>query len=155
MSWIIRLVYIVLASVIVSLMLRFLRIPPVHDWKKQQPVLTYEPHRDKTNKMAFAPSKDSDQSGNPLSLIRVFAIRLKKARSHSYPLSAQRILWSDWADVQADLSLRWAQSFCWFGHDAAHMYIIRVNYRKAYFIHHHSIISRLHALLSISQLCNI
>ena len=26
----------------------------------------------------------------------------------SYPLSAQRRLWSDWADAQADLSLRWA-----------------------------------------------
>ena len=26
----------------------------------------YEPHRDKTNKMACAPSEDSDQPGNPL-----------------------------------------------------------------------------------------
>ena len=28
----------------------------------------------------------------------------------SYPLSAQRRLWSDWADAQADLSLRWAHT---------------------------------------------
>ena len=28
----------------------------------------------------------------------------------SYPLSAQRRLWSDWADAQADLSLRWADT---------------------------------------------
>ena len=28
----------------------------------------------------------------------------------SYPLSAQRRLWSDWADAQADLSLRWVHS---------------------------------------------
>ena len=28
----------------------------------------------------------------------------------SYPLSAQQSLWSDWADAQADLSLRWAQT---------------------------------------------
>ena len=28
----------------------------------------------------------------------------------SYPLSAQRRLWPDWADAQADLSLRWAHS---------------------------------------------
>ena len=28
--------------------------------------------------------------------------------------------WSDWADSQADLSLRWAHSFCWFCHGAAH-----------------------------------
>ena len=31
-------------------------------------------------------------------------------------------LWSDWADTQADLSLRWAHShFCWFCHEAAYM----------------------------------
>ena len=28
--------------------------------------------------------------------------------------------WSDWADAQADLSLRWAHiPFCWFCHEAA------------------------------------
>ena len=54
-----------------------------------------------------APSKDSDQPGHPPSLIRVFAVRMKKPWVLSYPLSAQRRLWSDWADAQADLSLRW------------------------------------------------
>ena len=35
----------------------------------------------------------------------------------SCPLSTLQRLWSDWADAQADLSLRWAQrSFCWFCH---------------------------------------
>ena len=53
-----------------------------------------------------APSEDSDQPGHPPSLIRVFAVRMKKAWVLSYPLSAQRRLWSDWADAQADLSLR-------------------------------------------------
>ena len=57
-----------------------------------------------------APSEDSDQPGHPPSLIRVFAVRMKKARVLSYPLSAQWRLWSDWADAQADLSLRWAHS---------------------------------------------
>ena len=34
--------------------------------------------------------------------------------------------WSDWADAQADLSLRWAHMpFCWFCHDAAHFVIYR------------------------------
>ena len=34
----------------------------------------------------------------------------------------QRRLWSDWADAQADLSLRWAHMpFCWFCHEAAHI----------------------------------
>ena len=55
-----------------------------------------------------APSEDSDQPGHPPSLIRVFAVRVKKAVTLSYPLSAQRRLWSDWTDAQADLSLRWA-----------------------------------------------
>ena len=50
----------------------------------------------------FAPSEDSDQPGHLPSLIRVFAVRIKKAGVLSYPLSAQRRLWSDWADAQAD-----------------------------------------------------
>ena len=57
-----------------------------------------------------APSEDSDQPGHPPSLIRVFAVRMKKAWVLSYPLCAQRRLWSDWADAQADLSLRWAHT---------------------------------------------
>ena len=34
----------------------------------------YEPHHDKTNKVACAPSEDSDQPGHLPSLIRVFAV---------------------------------------------------------------------------------
>ena len=71
---------------------------------------TNEPPHDKTNKMACVLSKDSDQPGNVPSLIRVFAVCMKKAWVLSYPLSAQRRLWSDWADAQADLSLRWVHS---------------------------------------------
>ena len=44
------------------------------------------------NKMACAPSKGSDQPGHPPSLIRVFAVRMKKAWVLSYPLSTQRRL---------------------------------------------------------------
>ena len=47
---------------------------------------------------------------HPPRLIRAFAVRIKKAWVLSYPLSAQRRLRSDWVDVQADLSLRWAYS---------------------------------------------
>ena len=68
----------------------------------------HEPAHDKTNTMACAPSEDSDQPGYRPSLIRVFTVRMKKAWGLSYPLSAQRRLWSDWTDAQADLSLRWA-----------------------------------------------
>ena len=52
-----------------------------------------------------APSENSDQPGHPPSLIRVFVVRMKKAWVLSYPLSAQRRLWSDWAVAQAPLSL--------------------------------------------------
>ena len=78
-----------------------------------------EPPHDKTNKMICASSEDSGQPGHLPSLIRVFAVRLKKAWLSSYPLSAQRSRWSDWVDAQADLSLRWAHMpFC---HEAAQM----------------------------------
>ena len=84
--------------------------------------IRFEPHRDKTNKTAYAPNEDSDKPGHLPSLTRVFAVRLKKAWVLGYPLSAQRRFWSDWADAQADLSLRWAyMPFCWFCHDAAHL----------------------------------
>ena len=33
--------------------------------------------------------------------------------------------WSDWTDIQADLSLRWAHMpFCWFFHEAAHFHCV-------------------------------
>ena len=55
---------------------------------------------------------------HPPSLIRVirpvwsvFAVRKKKTWALSYPLSAQRKLWSDWANAQVDLSLRIC--LCW------------------------------------------
>ena len=57
--------------------------------------LHYKPHNqfsylpsDKTNKMACAPSEDSDQPGHPPSLIRVFAVCMKKAWILSNPLNA-------------------------------------------------------------------
>ena len=42
------------------------------------------------------------------------SVRMKKVWVHSYPPRAQKRLWSDWADAQADLSLRWAHMplFC-------------------------------------------
>ena len=56
-------------------------------YKKNEP-----PH----DKMACGPS-----------LIRVFAVRMKKAWVLSYPLSALRRRWSDWADAQYPPSLIW------------------------------------------------
>ena len=89
----------------------------------------YEPPHDKTNKMACAPSEDSDQPGHPSSLIRVFAVGMKKAWVLSYPLSAQRRLirlggYPGWSDQTGWIPLLiWVfagrMSFCWFCHEAA------------------------------------
>ena len=49
-------------------------------------------HLMKNQQSDCVPSEDSDQPGHPLSLIRVFAVRMKKAQVLSYPLSAQRRL---------------------------------------------------------------
>ena len=74
----------------------------------------------KPTKWSVRPVKTQISLGIPPSLIRVSTVRLKQNWVLSYPLSAQRRLWSDWSDAQADLSLRWAQkSFCWFCHAVA------------------------------------
>ena len=80
---------------------------------------------DKTSRMTCVPSEDSDQPGHLPSLIRVFAVRMKKAWDLSYRFSPQRRLWSDWADAQADLSSRWAHMpFCWFCHEVAQILFV-------------------------------
>ena len=43
-------------------------------------------------------------------VLRCLFVRMKKHYVLSYPLSTQRKLWSDWADAQADPSLRWAHT---------------------------------------------
>ena len=60
-----------------------------------------EPPHDKTQKVAVRPAKTKISLG------------IRPVRSEwalSYPVSAKRRLWSEWADAQADLSLRWAHS---------------------------------------------
>ena len=58
--------------------------------------------------MACALSEDSDQPRHPPSLIRVFAGGSKDSQGLKASSCGHRRLWSDWADSQADLSLRWA-----------------------------------------------
>ena len=77
---------------------------------------------EKTNKKIYPPSHDSGQPGHAPSLIRVFAISMKKHWVLSYPLSTLRRLWSDWANAQADPSLPWVHmQFCWFSCAVAHI----------------------------------
>ena len=73
------------------------------------------------DKMDMCPAKSQISLGiHPV--WSVFAVRMEKAWVLSYPLSAQRRLWSDWADAQADLSLRMAHiPFCWFCHEVVHL----------------------------------
>ena len=81
------------------------------------------------NKMTCALSEDSDLPGHPPSLIRVLAVCMKKPWVLSYLLNPQRRLWSDWADAQADLSLRWAHmSFCWFCHEVVNIFLFSFSF---------------------------
>ena len=74
--------------------------------------------------MVCLPSEDSDQPGHPPSLIRVFAVRMKKAWVLSNSKNSDqtgcmpRLI--GWVDAQAGLSLRWAHMpLCCFCHEAA------------------------------------
>ena len=64
----------------------------------------------KPTKWHVRSAKPQDETEHSSSPIRVFAVHMKKAWVLSYPLSAQRRLWSDWAGAKADLSLRRAHS---------------------------------------------
>ena len=67
------------------------------------------------------PSEDSDQPGHAPSLIRVFAVRMKKAWVLGYPLSAQqRLIRLGGCPSWSESSLG-AKSLCWFCHVAAHL----------------------------------
>ena len=71
-----------------------------------------------TNRMTCAPSEDSDQPGHPPSLIKVFAVRMKKRWVLSYPLSAHQRL------------IRLA--FCWFYRAMAPLYFGLCHLRQQY-----------------------
>ena len=72
----------------------------------------FEPSNDKTNKMTV-PSEDSDQTGRISLGIRpvwsVFAVHSRVAKEPSFLVSDSED-WSDWADAQTDLSVRWAHN---------------------------------------------
>ena len=52
----------------------------------------FEPLHDKTNKMTFAPSEDSDQPGHPPSLISVFIVRSMGSLGPIFASGGQRRL---------------------------------------------------------------
>ena len=55
-----------------------------------------------------APNEDFNQPAHPHSLIGVFAFRMKKVYFLGYPKCTQWRFWSECANAQADLRLRWA-----------------------------------------------
>ena len=86
----------------------------------------------KPTKWPGATREHSDQPGHLPSLIRVCPVRMKKPWVLSYPLSGQRRHWSDWADTQADLSLRWGHmSLCWFYRAEAQIYGTRWDFKDS------------------------
>ena len=77
-----------------------------------------EPNHDKTYKMACASSEDSDQPGHPPSLIRGFAVHMKKPWVLSYPFerTVKTLIRLGGCPGWSESSLG-AQSFCWFCHE--------------------------------------
>ena len=66
-----------------------------------------EPPHDKTNKLSMRPAKAQIIMGICL---RVFSARSVGSLGLKVSSCEHRRLWSDWADAQADLSLRWAHT---------------------------------------------
>ena len=62
-------------------------------------------------KISFASSDDSDKPAHMHCLIRIVTVDLKPLWVIGYAMSALRRLWSDCANAQADLSLRWAHMY--------------------------------------------
>ena len=71
--------------------------------------VTFEPPRDKTNKVSVRPAKTQISLG----IRPVWSESLLSAWRKLGPLATHWVHsedWSDWADAQADLSLRWVHS---------------------------------------------
>ena len=84
--------------------------------------LQIEPPHDKTNKMTVRPAKTQISLGI-CPVWPIFAVHAMGSQGPKLSSCGQRRLWSDWADAQADLSLRWVHMpFCLF-------FMMRLNYR--------------------------
>ena len=79
------------------------------------PSYTYESPRDKNNKVSVHPAKTQISLGICPVWSESLLCAQWVAKGPSFlhadsKASGQRSLWSDWADAQADLSLRWAHT---------------------------------------------
>ena len=83
-------------------------IEPEHDKNQQNDLCTQR------RLWSALASAQSDQS---------LLSALREARGPELSSGERQGLWSDWADAQADLSLRWPQrSFCWFCYVMAQLF---------------------------------
>ena len=82
--------------------------------------INFEPPHDKTNKMACAPSKDSDQPGHSPCLISLCSRHEKTwVLSHLFEHTAKTLIRLGGCPRWYE-SLLGTQSFCWFCHEVAH-----------------------------------
>ena len=89
--------------------------------KYNQQILTELPH-DKTNNVAVRPAKTQISLGIRPVWSESSLCTQWVAKDPNLSSCGQRRLWSDWADAQADLSLRWAHMpLCWFRHEVAQL----------------------------------
>ena len=76
-----------------------------------------EPQRELTYLLTSALNEDSNQPAHPHSLISVFVICMKKRCLTGCPTCVQWRFWSNCANAQADLNLRWVHisegTFSW------------------------------------------
>ena len=77
--------------------------------------MSFEPQHDKTKKIICASSKDSDQLGHLVSLIRVFAVCMKKPWVLSFLAKTDQTVW------MCRLIWVFTGSFCWFCRAVDHM----------------------------------
>ena len=86
-------------------------------------LLTHEPQHDKTNKMtSVRPARTRIRLGGCPVWSESSLCAQWVAKDFNVSSWGQRRLWSDWADAQADRSLRWAHMpYCRFCRDAAHI----------------------------------
>ena len=105
--------------------------------------------------MICAPSEDSAHSWHSPSLIKVFAVRPKGSWGPNVSFRWQQRLWSDWADAQADLSLRWTyRLFCWFWHAAAHIALTKMSCSKNCTHRHYHLLVIVIIIYIIHQFCD-
>ena len=81
----------------------------IHAIKLRKFAGRYYGQRQKTHLRICAPSEDSDQPALSRSLIRIFTGRILDSQDCKVSSCGQWRLWSDCADAQADLRLRWAR----------------------------------------------